>query len=319
MKIEYLHLLQCPSTREDLKLEITEGSHDDIISGKLISSKCIYPIINGIPRFVKDEGYSSNFGWQWNRWAKIQYESENIDGPMEGHTQNMFNQITELNEEKLFEKKILDIGCGPGRFVEISKNYGAELVVALDYSSAIDAAKLNLENKDKIFFIQGDALNLPLKDGIFDFAYSIGVLHHTPDPKKGVSEAHRVISDNAEFAISVYSANSYYDYLMTQFWRNFFKFLWPFFGHWPPYLYSQIFGRINHYIRKVSRLLSLPLRLIFPSVTLPDIRWSILDTFDSITPSFQSSHTLDEVYDWYFKIGFCSIRFAKWDNIIGKK
>jgi hypothetical protein len=106
---------------------------------------------------------------------------------------------------------------------------------------------------------------------------------------------------------------------MTQFWRNFFKFLWPFFGHWPPYLYSQIFGRINHYIRKVSRLLSLPLRLIFPSVTLPDIRWSILDTFDSITPSFQSSHTLDEVYDWYFKIGFCSIRFAKWDNIIGKK
>ena len=34
--------------------------------------------------------------------------------------------------------------------------------------------------------IQGDALQLPFKDDVFDFAYSIGVLHHTPDPGLGI-------------------------------------------------------------------------------------------------------------------------------------
>lgn len=320
MKREYLKLLRCPVSGENLNLEISELKDDLIITGRLISSKNIYPITNGIPRFVKDEGYSSNFGWQWNKWAKVQFEDENAGKPMQGHTLNMFKKITELNKEKLNNKFILDIGCGPGRFVDISVKLGSKLVVAIDYSSAIDASKENFNNKnDNILFIQADALNLPLKNNIFDFAYSIGVLHHTPNPEKGVNEAKRILKKNGEFALSVYRKGGYYDLPTVQALRKFFNFLWPVFGPYAPYLYSQIFGRLNHLINKFSKKLGLFFRVVFAAVPLDDVRWSVLDTFDSITPSYQSTHKLFEVSQWFKKANFKYIRVAAWENIIGKK
>ena len=319
MKYEYLKFLKCPETDEDLELDVFEEHHGEVLSGRLYSSKAEFTITNGIPRFVKNEGYSENFGWQWNRWAKVQFESENIGRPMAGHTTKMFKAITELTTDKLNGKLILDIGCGPGRFVDVSKEMGANVVVALDYSTAIDAAKENFLDTNGIFFVQGDALNLPFKDEVFDFAYSIGVLHHTPSPIKGVEEAARVLKKDGEFAISVYQKGGYYDFVTVQIWRKIFQLLWPIFGPNLPYLYSQIFGRLSHYIRRFSRVLSLPIRLIFPSVTLPDVRWSVLDTFDSVTPSYQSAHTVYEVYTWFQKVGYKKIRVAAWGNIIGQK
>ncbi len=319
MKYEYLNFLKCPVTEEELELDVYEEHKGEILSGKLYSSKSDFPIINGIPRFVKNEGYSDNFGWQWNHWAKVQFECENTGRPMAGYTTKMFKAITELTSEKLQDKTILDIGCGPGRFVDVSRTLGAKLVIALDYSTAIDAAKENFEDATGIFFVQGDALNLPFKEGVFDFVYSIGVLHHTPSPIKGVQEAARVLKKSGEFAISVYKKGGYYDFVTVQMWRILFKSLWPIFGHRLPYVYSQFFGRTNHYIRRYSRILSLPIRLIFPSVTLPDVRWSVLDTFDSVTPSYQSAHTVYEVYSWFKKMDFIDIRVAAWENIIGRK
>jgi ubiquinone/menaquinone biosynthesis C-methylase UbiE/uncharacterized protein YbaR (Trm112 family) len=320
MKYEYLNFLKCPITEEDLEMEVHEEKAGEILSGKLFSSKAEFPITNGIPRFVKDQGYSDNFGWQWNHWAKVQFESENIGRPMAGYTSKMFQSITELTREKLQDKTILDIGCGPGRFTDVSRTLGAKLVIAIDYSSAIDAAKDNFEDTTGIFFVQGDALNLPFKEGLFDFAYSIGVLHHTPNPIKGVQEAARVLQQGGELAISVYKKGGYYDFITVQMWRKLFKMLWPIFGHRLPYLYSQIFGRINYYICRSSRALSFPIRLIFPSVvTLQDLRWSILDTFDSVTPSYQSTHTVYEVYRWFKETNFKYIKVAAWENIIGTK
>jgi len=319
MKYCHLDILRCPLTREELKLDVYEEHEDEIISGRLFSSKTEYPINNGIPRFIINDSYSKNFAFQWNRWAKVQFESENIGRPMAGETTRMFKAITELNDEILKDKTIIDIGCGPGRFVDVSRHLGAKLIIALDHSSAIDQAKDNFDDTTGILFVQGDALNLPFKDGFIDFAYSIGVLHHTPDLSKGVQEAHRILRKDGEFAISVYLKGSYYNSFIVQFWRNIFKSSWPIFKHHLPYLYAQTFGRVNHYIRRVSRVLSLPIRVIFPSVTLPDVRWSVLDTFDSITPSYQSAHTLYEVYSLFKKVKFSTIRVAAWENIIGRK
>ena len=83
---------------------------------------------------------------------------------MAGHTTKMFKSITELTNDKLQDKIILDIGCGPGRFADVSRTLGAKLVIALDYSTAIDAAKENFKDAKGIFFVQGDALNLPFKE-----------------------------------------------------------------------------------------------------------------------------------------------------------
>ena len=85
------------------------------------------------------------------------------------------------------------MGCGPGRFTDVALTMGAR-VIALDYSSAIDAAQTNFAGKEAdVLFIQGDALKLPLKTDSVDYVFTIGVLHHTPSPANGVREAHRVL------------------------------------------------------------------------------------------------------------------------------
>mgnify|MGYP001244963862 FL=1 len=239
---------------------------------------------------------------------------------MEGYTTRMFNQITEWDKDNLSEKIVLDMGCGSGRFTDVVLSNGG-YVIAVDNSSAIDAAKDNLkENLDKALFVQADVLNLPIKDNVVDLSFSIGVLHHTPDPLKGINESFRTLKKNGEFALSVYSKNTNYDLTMVHLWRKVFRATWPIFRQYPPLIYSYLFGGLNHYLAKLNRFLTYPIKIIFPTISLPDLRWSILDTFDSITTSYQSSHTFYEVYSWLKDSGYSESRPGIWYlNYISKK
>ena len=319
MKYKHLHLLCDPLTGEDLILlnSVVEG--DEIISGTLQSLTHQYPIRDGIPRFVSDQGYSENFGYQWNRWARVQFEDQNMGGPMQNHTTNMFVSITGFTEQELRGKTVLDIGCGPGRFSDVALGMGA-MAVALDYSSAIDAAKENFKGQNAdILFIQGDALRLPLKSNSVDFSFSIGVLHHTPSPATGVQEAFRVTKIGGKFALRVYNADGFYTYPLVRFWRWLFRGMWPVLGHYPPLIYSYLFGSLSFFLGKIWRPLSYPLRVAFPTVWLPDYRWAILDTFDAIATTHQSGHTPTEVAEWFQHAGFADINGRGGNDFVGTK
>lgn len=321
MKINHLKYLCDPETREDLIVENASTVGNEIVSGVLVSPSNRYPIINGIPRFVTDDGYSDNFGYQWNRWARVQFEDQNLNGPMRQHTTNMFKKISGFTSEVLNGKTVLDMGCGPGRFTDVAANMGAT-VIALDYSSAIDAAKENFnEMGSDILFVQGDALKLPIKSNSLDFVFSIGVLHHTPSPESGVREACRVLSPGGEFAIRVYGfgARGFYTFPTVKMWRFIFQVLKPLFKHYPPLIYSYVFGTIGFYLGKIWRPLSYPLRLVFPTAWEPDYRWAILDTFDAIFTSFQSGHTPEEVDSWLRQSGFIVVHQRQGNDFVAQK
>jgi len=72
-------------------------------------------------------------------------------------------------------------------------------------------------------------------------------------------------------------------------------------------LYSYLFGTLGFLLGKPWLPLSYPLRALFPTVWLPDYRWTILDTFDAIATSHQSGHTPDEVKIWLSEAGFMAI------------
>jgi SAM-dependent methyltransferase len=319
MKLHHLSLLCDPETHEDLTLVDAIYDGDEVISGALVSPSHSYPITLGIPRFVSDEGYSDNFGYQWNRWARVQFEDQNIDGPMDGHTTRMFETITGFSADTLRGKTVLDMGCGPGRFTDVAVSMGAS-VVALDYSSAIDAAQANFAGKAAdILFVQGDALRLPLKDNSVDVSFTIGVLHHTPSPATGVGEAQRVTREGGQFAIRVYNADDFYTFPTVRFWRGVCLKLKPFFGHYPPLIYSYFFGTLGFALGRIWRPLSYPLRAIFPTVWLPDYRWAILDTFDAIATTHQSGHTPDEVEGWLRATGFAKVRQRQGNDFVADK
>ena len=69
---------------------------------------------------------------------------------------------------------------------------GAE-VFGVDLTMAIDAAYRNIGHLDNVHLFQADIFALPFRQDAFDLAYSIGVLHHTPDPAAAFDELVREV------------------------------------------------------------------------------------------------------------------------------
>lgn len=315
MNIEFLKFFIDPATGESLTLEDAVYEQNDIISGKLKSSSNTYEIVNGIPRFIPMEkkNYAKSFGYQWNKWKRIQFDSENKGTKMEGYTKMMWEKICDLanDTDMLHNKLILDIGCGPGRFIEAARTKGAK-VIGLDYSSAVEAGRENFKDDPDTCIIQADALKLPIAPNVLDGAYTIGVLHHTPDPKKGVEQATIALKDGGWFAVSVYAKGGYYDKIFVQAWRKLFNFLWPVFKHYPALLYTYTVMVLFWPIGRVIPFLGKIIRQAFPYVNLPNWRWAMLDTFDSLTPSYQSAHESYEVFRWFKDNGYKKIEPVDW-------
>src|SRR5204863_1081280 len=79
-------------------------------------------------------------------------------------------------------RRLLDAGVGAGRFGERAAAKGAE-VFGIDLTPAVDAAYRNIGAWPNVHLFQADIFALPFRDATFDLAYSIGVLHHTPDTR----------------------------------------------------------------------------------------------------------------------------------------
>src|SRR3954468_11188570 len=147
MHPKFLPFLCCPESREPLTLHADRTlASGMVLSGELRSaSGKRYPIVRGIPRFVAAEQYASSFGFEWTRWPRVQFESENVGRPMEGHTTRMWERITGAGLGDVAGKTIVDFGCGPGRFLDVVRRKGG-LAVGIDLSAAVDAARRNFRD-----------------------------------------------------------------------------------------------------------------------------------------------------------------------------
>jgi SAM-dependent methyltransferase len=312
MHTKFLEYLVDPFTRQRLRFEGEIPANGMLQNGFLVSDSNRYPIVRGVPRFVPKANYAESFGWQWNHWSRVQFDSSNQGKPMEGYTGRMWHTIAALGPStRLDGKIILDIGCGPGRFLETTRTLGAA-VIGVDYSDAVDAAAKNFAEDPDVCILQADALKLPIASDTLDGAFSIGVLHHTPNPAGGVDEAFRVLRQNGWFAVSVYGKGGYYNYPNVQAWRWLLKRLWPVLGEKPALAYTYFTVHVFGPIAKLSRTAGRVLKVPFPFISLPDKDWSMLDTFDSVTPSYQSGHESYEVFSWLRNSGFERVEPSDW-------
>ncbi len=180
-----LDILICPRCRSEapLALSATEETDDGVVSGNLNCAGCgaRYPITDGIPRFVAPaEDYCANFGFQWNEWRSLQIDR------LAGHrlSATRFLADTRWRPSWLAGKLILDAGCGAGRFADVAAGLGAR-VVAVDLSTAVDACReTTAVHGGRVTCIQASLFDLPLRAGVFDAVYCMGVIQHTPDPER---------------------------------------------------------------------------------------------------------------------------------------
>lgn len=102
------------------------------------------------------------------------------------------NNIVIPNIENL---KVLDQGCGGGRYTTAWKLLGVKEAVGIDFSEiGLNDAKNRVKFAGlDVTFVHGSVLDMPFENEVFDIVYSNGVLHHTEDWKKGIEEQLRVL------------------------------------------------------------------------------------------------------------------------------
>jgi ubiquinone/menaquinone biosynthesis C-methylase UbiE/uncharacterized protein YbaR (Trm112 family) len=266
-----------------------------------------FPIIGNIPRFVPKENYAQSFGLQWNRFAKTQLDSAlGTD-----RSQNRFLHETLWSEPKLRGKLVLDAGCGSGRFSEIALSLGARLI-AVDYSSAVDAAYENLTSNN-LLIVQGDLAELPIPSESLDFIYCIGVLQHTKEPGKIIAELIRCLKSGGEITLTFYENSSWH----VKFYSKYL--IRPLTKRIPSRILLAIIERssvvwfpLTNLIFRLPRLLSRIFRFIIPIANYVEYKYdsiesarseAILDTFDMLSPSFDKPIKKSEILDWVTQSG----------------
>ena len=114
-----------------------------------------------------------------------------------------------ININLIKGKKVLDMGCGSGRFTNAFAKLGCKLAIGVDLGDhglkvARQFAKKNKINNSK--FIKASVLNLPFKNNSFDFVFCKGVLHHTGNLSKGLFEIKRILKNESYAFIYLYGA-----------------------------------------------------------------------------------------------------------------
>lgn len=93
------------------------------------------------------------------------------------------------------KERVIDIGCGGGRYSVALKRLGFREVVGVDWSEdgiAIATARVREAGIAGVTYQRANVLALPFETGEFDVVFSNGVLHHTIDPERGIAEMRRV-------------------------------------------------------------------------------------------------------------------------------
>ncbi len=185
MRKKLLDYIVCPRCSSFFELRIDEQDGVHILEGVLRCSNCdtVYPIQEGIPVFLDEhEGDTKNkktaerFGHEWDTFDFIHTER---------YTKQFLDWIVPVQQEFFKGKIILDAGCGKGRHCVVSSTFQAEEIIGVDLASgSVNSAFRNTKEFQNVHIIQADLYNLPFKDETFDYIYSVGVLHHTPDPKR---------------------------------------------------------------------------------------------------------------------------------------
>ena len=323
MKRELLELLCCSACKHGLFLDKVREVDGEIESGSLLCEGCAkeYRIIQYIPRFVPPENYAKTFGFQWNLFKKTQLDSH-TGVPI---SRECFFGETGWKPDELDGKLILDVGCGAGRFAEVALSCGAR-VVALDYSTAVDACRENLSPHPELDLVQGDIYHLPFKSESFDYVYCLGVLQHTPDVKRAFLALPDQLRPGGKLVIDVYP-------------KLFLNIMWP--KYWIRPLtkrmpHDRLFKMVEAMVRyllpfstRIGRipLLGRKLRYAIPVANYEGIyplskerlrEWALMDTFDMLSPVHDHAQSVASVTQWFINSGLKDIDVFRRGVIVGR-
>jgi len=254
-----------------------------------------------------------SFGYQWLRY---EFQDDRED-------REIFLSDSQLSEKELQGKVILDAGCGMGRYTRVAGQLGGE-VIGMDLSQSILKAYKQTSDNPLAHIIQGDLLHLPFRKQQFDIIYSLGVLHHTPDPRQAFGNLSECLNEQGVMSIWVYgTAGKFRDFKTN-----------PLKGERRKYVNSDSAKRIYWLIVSAREFLSNAVRLVTTRMYLPLLyllcyplaalgkipflkyltasvhrnwRVRLQENFDWFSPQYQSHHTKEEILEWFKEVNLCDV------------
>jgi SAM-dependent methyltransferase len=241
----------------------------------------------GVPRLA-GEGYVESFGRQWNRYDVARDEEDEA----------VFAVKTGVDPRDLDGLLVLDAGCGGGRYARLAGRFGAR-VVGVDLSSAVDKAAALCADLPGVTVVQADLLDLPLAEGVFDLAFSIGVMHHSPDPRRAFAQVAARVKPGGRLAVWLYREN-----VAPQEWLN--SALRAVTTRLPAPALEAFSAGLG--VLGGVPLLNRTLNKVANFSNHPDWTLRVCDNFDWYAPRYQSHHTVAELQDWFRAEGYADLR-----------
>ena len=254
----------------------------------------------GVPRFV-DQDHLASFGAQWNRFDVVRDEED----------RRVFEVKTGVRLDELSGLRVLDAGCGGGRYSRLAALAGAE-VVGADQSTAVEKAAEVCRDLPTARFLQADLKRLPLEAGSFDLVFSIGVMHHDQDTRTVFDAVSQMVRPGGRLAVWLYRRNTWW-----QEWIN---------DRMRLRTAGMTEKQLERWCHRLVRLGGVPVlnRVINKLVNFsnhPDPELRMCDTHDWYAPAFQHHHTVQELREWFESAGFSGLhelppektgRFYRW-------
>jgi SAM-dependent methyltransferase len=207
MKERLLELLACPTCGGDISLAYASKYDDkEIVEGVLTCAKCTreYKVVGGVPRFADLEKIEAekamtaeNFGWQWTHFTQED----------EKYAEQFHGWLQPVKPEFFKDKIVLEGGCGKGRHTKLAVEWGAKEIVGIDLGAGVESAFDLTHDLPNAHIVQCDIFKLPLKK-VFDYAFSVGVLHHTPEPRKAFLSLASKLKPGGYISAWVYGAEN---------------------------------------------------------------------------------------------------------------
>lgn len=193
-------LLRCPACRERLVYGPDRSNDAGALEHAAEGCGARYPVIGGIPRLLAEQAppdpVVAGFDDEWRRFHDVGTRDH----------RDVYARYFDLVPADRFrdDQTVLDAGCGAGRWAfEVSRR--GPRVVALDLGRSVEIARANTDH-ERVACVQADLRALPLGPETVDWAYSLGVLHHTEGPDAVLRDIVRAVRPGGRVLLYLYYA-----------------------------------------------------------------------------------------------------------------